>query len=164
MNAVTIRAGRKGDLTNVLQLVKELAEYERAPHEVINNVALMERDGFGPTPVFSFFVAETSLKIIGISLYYYRYSTWKGKRLYLEDIIVTAQYRGQGIGKLLFEQTMLKAVEDNCNGMSWQALDWNEPALNFYRKYGAKLEDGWLNGSLEPEQIHTLLNGSKAAR
>src|SRR5687768_17583950 len=99
---MNIREGQKEDLTRVLELIKELAEYERAPHEVTNTVALMENDGFGPNPVYGFFVAENESHIVGLSLYYWRYSTWKGKRLYLEDIIVTESQRGNGIGKLLF--------------------------------------------------------------
>lgn len=95
---VHIREGRKEDLPRVLELIRELAEYERAPHEVTNTIERMENDGFGPHPVFGFFVAENRQGIIGISLYYWRYSTWKGKRLYLEDIIVTEKERGTGVG------------------------------------------------------------------
>lgn len=154
---MTIREGRKEDLSRVLELVKELAEYERAPHEVTNTVQLMEEDGFGANPVFGFFVAEENNYIIGLSLYYWRYSTWKGKRLYLEDIIVTEKERGRGIGKLLFDRTMQKTIEEKCTGMMWQVLDWNEPAINFYKKYGAKLDDEWINCNLESAQIKTLL-------
>ena len=96
---ITIRPGRREDLPHALELIKELAEYERAAHEVINTVEQMERDGFGPQPIFGFIVAENELGIVGLSLYYWRYSTWKGKRLYLEDIIVTEKERGKGIGK-----------------------------------------------------------------
>jgi GNAT superfamily N-acetyltransferase len=154
---VTIRQGRKEDLPRVLELVKELAEYERAPHEVTNTVSRMEADGFGPHPVFGFFVAEKEKVIVGLSLYYYRYSTWKGRRLYLEDIIVTERERGHGVGKLLFDRTMKKVLEDNCTGMMWQVLDWNEPAINFYRKYGARMDDEWLNCHLEASQIEKIM-------
>src|SRR5436189_3374350 len=109
-----IREGRKEDLPRVLELIKELAEYERAKDEVINTVALMEQDGFGEKPIFGFFVAEYENHIVGLSLYYWRYSTWKGKRLYLEDIIVTENQRGKGLGKLLFDRTMQKTLEENC--------------------------------------------------
>src|SRR3954469_19587785 len=109
MTNYTIREGVKEDLIYVLKLVKELAEFERAPEEVVNTVELMERDGFGPNPVYGFFVAEDKEgTIVGISLYYYRYSTWKGKRLYLEDLVVTENERGKGVGKLLFERTLKK--------------------------------------------------------
>jgi len=154
---ITIRAGRKEDLPRTLELVRELAEFERAPHEVINNVALMEKDGFGPNPIFGFFVAENGNGIVGISVYYWRYSTWKGKRLYLEDIVVTESERGNGIGKLLFDRTMQHALDEDCSGMLWQVLDWNEPAINFYKKYGSKLDGEWINASLEREQLEKLL-------
>jgi GNAT superfamily N-acetyltransferase len=154
---MNIREGKKQDLTRVLELIRELAEFEKAPHEVTNTVALMEKDGFGANPIYGFFVAEDSGHIVGLSLYYWRYSTWKGKRLYLEDIIVTESQRGQGIGKLLFECTMQKALAENCTGMMWQVLDWNEPAINFYKKYGAKLDSEWVNCSLESSQIEVLI-------
>jgi GNAT superfamily N-acetyltransferase len=137
--------------------VRELAEYERALHEVTNTVSSMEADGFGPNPVYGFFVAEESGQILGLSLYYWRYSTWKGKRLYLEDIIVTERERGRGLGKLLFDHTMEKALEENCTGMMWQVLEWNEPAINFYKKYGSKLDGEWVNCHLEAAQIEALL-------
>ena len=156
-DAVTIRNGTIHDLPRVLELIKELAEYERAPHEVINTVALMEKDGFGPKPIYGLFVAENEKGIVGISIYYWRYSTWKGKRLYLEDIVVTQSERGKGIGQILFDRTMQHALEENCSGMMWQVLEWNEPAINFYKKYGAKFDGEWLNGSLEIDQIRKYL-------
>ncbi|MBA4057555.1 MAG: GNAT family N-acetyltransferase [Marivirga sp.] len=155
--SATIRNGKKADLPHVLELIKELATFEKAPHEVINTVELMEQDGFGPNPIYGFFVAELEGSIVGISLYYWRYSTWKGKRLYLEDIIVTEKVRGKGIGKLLFDRTMQHTLDQNCSGMMWQVLDWNEPAINFYKKYGSKLDGEWVNCTLEREQIQTLL-------
>ena len=154
---IEIRSGKIEDLPQVLQLVKELAEYEKALHEVTNTVALMEKQGFGEKPLFGFFVAEEDQKIIGISLYYYRYSTWKGKRLYLEDIVVTGSYRGKGIGHLLFEETMRFALKSDCSGMQWQVLDWNEPAINFYKKYQARLDNEWINCHLEANQISEFL-------
>jgi len=154
---MTTRKGRKEDLPQVLELVKELALFERAPHEVTNTVERMEFDGFGPNPIYGLFVAEHVDRIVGISIFYWRYSTWKGKRLYLEDIIVTESERGKGIGKLLFEKTMQHALDENCTGMLWQVLEWNESAINFYKRYGAKLDAEWTNGSLEAEQIKALL-------
>lgn len=153
----TVRKGRREDLPAVLDLIKELALYERAPHEVTNTLEQMEKDGFGEEPIFGFFVAESDNAIIGLSLYYWRYSTWKGKRLYLEDIIVTESERGKGIGKLLFDKTMQRALDANCTGMMWQVLDWNEPAINFYRKYGAKMDNEWTNCTLEASQIRELV-------
>ena len=159
MTAISIRIGTKQDLPRVLDLVKELALYERAPHEVTNTVERMEKDGFGPNPIYGLFVAENERGIIGISIYYWRYSTWKGKRLYLEDIIVTEKERGSGIGKLLFDRTMQHALDEECTGMLWQVLDWNEPAINFYKKYySAKLDGEWINCSLEVEDIKKILN------
>ena len=100
---------------------------------------MLEEDGFGTNPVFGFFVAEEDKLILGMALYYYRYSTWKGKRLYLEDIIVTQSHRGKGIGKMLFEEVMKKTLSENCTGMMWQVLDWNKPAIEFYGKVQYKI-------------------------
>ncbi len=158
MKSIVIRGGTREDLPAVLELVKELAEYEKALHEVVNTVDRMEVEGFGDHPVFGFFVAENGKDIVGLSLYYWRYSTWKGKRLYLEDIIVTNRERGKGIGKLLFDRTMQHSLDENCNGMMWQVLDWNEPAINFYKKYGAHMVQEWVNCSLERDQIKKLLS------
>ena len=154
---MVIREGKKSDLPRVLELVKELALFEKAPEQVTNTVAQMEVDGFGDNPTYGMYVAESNGAIVGISIYYYRYSTWKGRRLYLEDIIVTEAERGKGIGKLLFDRTMKKTLEDNCTGMMWQVLDWNEPAIDFYKKYGAKLDNEWINCNLESQQIRELI-------
>ena len=158
MSNVNIRIGTRQDLPRVLELIKELALYERAPHEVTNTVERMEKDGFGPNPIYGLFVAENDNGIVGISIYYWRYSTWKGKRLYLEDIIVTEKERGSGIGKMLFDRTMQHALDEQCTGMLWQVLEWNEPAINFYKKYNAKLDGEWINCSLESEDIRKILN------
>lgn len=152
-----IREGRKSDLPRVFELVQELAIFEKAPHEVTNTVQQMEEDGFGPRPVFGFFVAENSSGIVGLSLFYWRYSTWKGRRLYLEDIIVTESMRGQGVGKKLFDRTMQHTLDQQCTGMMWQVLEWNEPAINFYRKYGARLDGEWVNCHLEESEIRAYL-------
>jgi GNAT superfamily N-acetyltransferase len=162
MADIIIRKGTKEDLPAALDLIKELALYEKAPHEVINTVQQMEIDGFGANPIFGFFVGENERGVVGISIYYWRYSTWKGKRLYLEDIVVTEKERGAGIGKLLFDRTMQHALDENCSGMMWQVLDWNEPAINFYKKYyQAKLDNEWINCSLERSEIIELLKASK---
>jgi GNAT superfamily N-acetyltransferase len=144
----SIRKGTKADLPAALELIKELALFEKAPQEVTNTLSMMEEDGFGENPIFGFILAEVDGAIIGMSLYYYRYSTWKGKRLYLEDLIVTESKRGLGIGKLLFEETIEIAKKTNCTGMMWQVLDWNEPAINFYKKYNAHFDGEWVNCSL----------------
>ncbi|MFC5626706.1 GNAT family N-acetyltransferase [Algoriphagus winogradskyi] len=156
----TLREGKIEDLPRVLELINELALYEKAPEQVTNTIAMMEADGFGENPVFGMFVCEKNetAEIIGIAIYYYRYSTWKGKRIYLEDLVVTQSERGHGAGKLLFDRIMKKGLEENCTGMMWQVLDWNEPAINFYRKYGADLEAGWLNAHLQDYEIKKLLD------
>lgn len=150
---VQLRVARREDCPRLLELINELALYERAPQEVTVDLQHFKEAGFGNQPVWKAFVAETDGFIAGFALYYVRYSTWKGSRLYLEDLIVTEAMRGQGIGKLLFNRIMQEARELGFNGMSWQVLDWNEPAINFYKKYEAGLEAGWLNASLSTEQI-----------
>lgn len=146
---VNVRKGKKDDLPAVLELVKELAEYEKALDQVNNNVSQMEIDGFGENPVFGFLIAEDEDGIIGTSIYYYRYSTWKGRRLYLEDLVVTEKKRGTGAGKKLFEETLEVGKQTNCTGMMWQVLDWNEPAINFYKKYDTHFEDNWINCNID---------------
>jgi len=155
----TVRKGKKEDLPAILDLIKELALYEKAPDEVTNTLEMMEKDGFGPDPVFGFFVVEKEDNkiVLGTAIYYYRYSTWKGKRLYLEDYIITEKERGKGAGKLLFERVLAKSLEESCTGMMWQVLDWNEPAINFYKKYGAGMEEDWINCSLQAEEIRELI-------
>ncbi|WP_316831586.1 GNAT family N-acetyltransferase [Pedobacter aquatilis] len=148
-----IRMAVVEDCPRILELINELAVYEKAPEEVTVTLAHFADAGFGPNPVWKAFVAEVDGKIVGFALYYTRYSTWKGCRLYLEDFIVTEEYRGKGIGKVLFELVIEEAKKGNYNGMVWQVLDWNEPAINFYNKYQAQLEEGWLNASFSPEQI-----------
>ena len=152
MNAV-IREARLADCSRILELINELAVYERAPEKVTVTLAEFEDAGFGQKPVWKAFVAEVDETIVGFALYYVRYSTWKGCRLYLEDFIVTDSHRGKGIGKQLFDTIVLEAHEKGFNGMTWQVLDWNEPALNFYKKYEAGVEAGWLNGSLSKQQL-----------
>ena len=155
---INIRSGAKRDLPRVLELIKELALFEKASDQVSNTVERMEQDGFGAYPVYGFFIAEDGQEIVGLSLYYFRYSTWKGKRLYLEDIIVTENQRGRGLGKLLFERTMKFALEQGCSGMMWQVLNWNKPAIDFYKKYNARLDDEWLNGHLEAKEMESFFD------
>jgi GNAT superfamily N-acetyltransferase len=150
---ISIREARKEDCPRLLELIMELAVYERAPEEVTVTLAEFEEAGFGPKPVWKAFVAEEDQVIQGFGLYYVRYSTWKGCRLYLEDLLVTQEMRGRGIGKLLFDTLVEEAVNKGYNGMTWQVLDWNEPAINFYKKYNAHIEPGWLNAALSKEQI-----------
>lgn len=153
---ITIRIAIKEDCPRLLQLINELAVYEKAPEEVTVTLTEFEDAGFGSQPVWKAFVAETDGIIQGFGLYYVRYSTWKGCRLYLEDLLVTEEMRGLGIGKLLFDTLIEEAVNKGFNGMTWQVLDWNEPAINFYKKYNAHIENGWLNGALSKQQIQLL--------
>jgi len=145
--SISTRQGTIEDIPAIFELVKELAIYERALNQVTNNVEKMTRDY--NEKLYDFFVAESDSKIIGMSLYYYRYSTWKGKRLYMEDIIVTEDMRGNGIGKILFDATVAAAKQTGCTGMLWQVLDWNTSAVGFYRKYGTNFDNEWINCSLD---------------
>jgi GNAT superfamily N-acetyltransferase len=151
---VQIRFALEEDCGRLLELIHELALYEKAPEEVTVTLPEFVAAGFGDKPVWKAFVAEVDGLILGFALYYTRYSTWKGCRLYLEDFVVTESARGQGIGKLLFEAVMQEARDKGYNGMSWQVLDWNAPAINFYDKYNASLESGWLNASFSTDQIN----------
>jgi GNAT superfamily N-acetyltransferase len=148
-----VRKGVEADLPDVHTLIKELASYEKALNEVETTVDSMRKDGFGEDPVFGFYVAEVKGKIVGLSLYYYRYSTWKGKLLYLEDLIVLESYRRNGIGRKLMEATLKEAKQQNCNGLQWQVLDWNQPALDFYKQYNPVFDSEWINCRLSREQI-----------
>jgi len=146
---VTIRKGEREDLPQVFELMRELAIYENGLDQVSNTIERMEEDGFGNNPIYGLLVAEEEGQVIGSSIYYYRYSTWKGKRMYLEDLIVTESKRGLGAGKLLFEATLEVGRKTNCSGMMWQVLDWNEPAINFYKKYDTNFEEEWLNCNID---------------
>ncbi|UXX80271.1 GNAT family N-acetyltransferase [Reichenbachiella carrageenanivorans] len=140
-----LREGTAEDLPRLLELIYELAIYENAENQVSNTVERMKQDGFGPSAVFGFFVVEIDGVLVGAAVYYWRYSTWKGKRIYLEDLIVTDTYRGQGIGQLLFDQVIAHGKAEGASGMMWQVLDWNESAINFYKKYQASFDEEWLN-------------------
>lgn len=148
MAAITIRNVRREDCPRLLELIKELAEYEKAPDEVTVTLEQFTDAGFGENPVWKAFAAVDGDTVIGFALYYIRYSTWKGCRLYLEDLLVTESYRGQGIGKLLFDRLLQEARDKNYNGMVWQVLEWNEPAINFYKKYEASFDPEWWNASI----------------
>jgi len=153
---LNIRPAIAADCPRILELINELAVYERAPEEVTVTLEHFIEAGFGKNPVWKAFVAEVEGRILGFALYYTRYSTWKGCRLYLEDFIVTEEYRGKGIGKVLFEKVIEETKNGNYSGMVWQVLDWNKPAINFYNKYKAQLEEGWLNASFSKEQVNAF--------
>ena len=140
-----IRRAVKEDCPRLLELIQELATYEKAPDEVTVMPEHFEESGFGKNPVWWAFVAEIDGEVMAFALYYIRYSTWKGQRMFLEDILVTQKMRRQGLGAALFERLIIEAKEKNFNGICWQVLDWNEPAINFYKKYNVKFDNEWVN-------------------
>ena len=155
---INIRRAVKEDCPRLLELIQELADYEKAPNEVTVTLEHFIESGFGEKPVWWAFVAPSPSPkergpggeaIHGFALYYIRYSTWKGQRMYLEDILVTNEMRGKGIGKLLMDRLIKEAKEKNLHGITWQVLDWNEPAINFYKKYNAGFDPEWVNCSLK---------------
>lgn len=146
---ILIRKAEKEDIPEIINLVKELAEFEKAPQEVINTGEDMINDGFANHQLFGSFVAIHKNEIIGFALYYYRYSTWKGKCLYLEDLYIKEPYRRSGAGKKLFDKIIEKAKTENCKRINWQVLDWNINAINFYDKFNAKYDKEWWNGYID---------------
>lgn len=155
MQQITLRRAVREDCPTLLAMVRELAEFERAPHEVTVTLEHFTESGFGPQPVWWAFVAEENGTIQGFALYYIRFSTWKGQRLYLEDIYIRPEKRGQGIGTQLFDALVQEMRERHLHGMVWQALEWNTAALNFYRKYNARFDTEWVNCSIEGNKRNT---------
>lgn len=148
---ITIRRAERRDCIRIRELVYELAVYEKAPHEITVSQEHFEDSGFGNNPVWWGFVAEVDGKVEAFALYYIRFSTWKGQRMYLEDILVTEKMRGHKIGEKLFERLIEECKEKKFNGMVWQVLNWNEPAINFYKKFNTSFDDEWINGSISFE-------------
>jgi GNAT superfamily N-acetyltransferase len=142
---IKIRKAVKEDCARILELVKELAAFERAHKEVSVSLEHFEMSGFGYKPVWWAFVAEVDGKVQGFALFYIRFSTWKGQRMYLEDFYVTDEMRGKGLGKLLFEKLIQEAKRRKLNGIQWQVLEWNESAINFYKKYKTAFDSEWVN-------------------
>lgn len=149
MNDITIRPAVKEDCPRLMELVQELAEYEKEPDAVTVSMEHFIESGFGKQPVWWAIVAELDGEVAGFALYYIRYSTWKGQRIYLEDLIVTEEHRGKGMGKMLLDELMRIAKDKQYSGMMWQVLDWNEPAIKFYEKYDAQFDAGWLNVNVD---------------
>lgn len=143
-----IRPGTPDDIPAVHELIVELAIYERAEGEVENTLEELKADGFGPDSIYELLVVEQDGVVQGMALWYVKYSTWKGRCGYLEDLVVRASHRGKGMGKALFEAVATTCAERNYRRMEWQVLDWNEPAIEFYQSLGATLDPEWMNGKL----------------
>lgn len=142
----------------VLNLIKELAVFEKEPDAVVITVEDLETDGFSENPLFHTFVAEVDNKIVGIALYYYRYSTWKGKTIHLEDLIVNEKMRGSGVGFALYSAIIKQGKKENVRRIEWNVLDWNTPAIDFYQKSGAKVFDDWRTVQMDEQGIEEFLN------
>ncbi|WP_026703914.1 GNAT family N-acetyltransferase [Flavobacterium soli] len=155
---MNIRKGTKQDIYSVLNLIKELAVFEKEPDAVVITVEDLERDGFSATPLFHTFVAEVDAKIVGVALYYYRYSTWKGKTIHLEDLIVNEKMRGKGLGFALYSEVLKQGKRDNVRRVEWNVLDWNTPAIDFYEKSGAKLLETWRVVQMDEKGIEEFYN------
>ena len=159
---MNIRKGEKKDMKLVLELIQELAIFEKEPDAVVVTVADLERDGFGDNPLFYTFVAEVDGEIVGAALYYYRYSTWKGRTIHLEDLIVREKMRGSGLGFALYSEIIAQGKKDSVRRIEWNVLDWNAPAIDFYKKSGAKILDDWLVAQMDENGIDNFLkNNSK---
>lgn len=156
MDSTQIRKGTPEDIPELLALIKELAVFEKAEGEVIMTEDQLLKDGFGSNKQFDFIVAEENNNILGIALYFYKFSTWKGRVIHLEDLIVKQNLRQNGIGTMLFEAVMKIAKKEKAQRMEWQVLDWNEPAIKFYDKYKTEYGNEWLNSRLTYEQLQSL--------
>jgi ribosomal protein S18 acetylase RimI-like enzyme len=167
---MNIRKGNPEDMKAVLGLIQELADFEKEPDAVLITVDDLVRDGFGPTPLFHVFVAEVesdpsdseqTKEIVGIALYYYRYSTWKGKIIHLEDLVVKDKMRGTGLGYALYTEIIKQGKRDNVRRIDWHVLDWNTPAIEFYEKSGAKVLKDWHVVQMDKVGIDTFLEKNK---
>lgn len=150
---VVIREGFKNDMPAVLELIKELAAFEREPDAVVVTVEDLINDGFGKNPLFKTFIAEYQGEIVGMALFYNRYSTWKGKTIHLEDLIVKEDKRQLGIGKALYDAVLKYALNENVRRVEWVVLDWNKPAIDFYKKSGATILETWETVQMNEENL-----------
>ncbi len=155
-----IRKGTPTDMPAVLSLIKELAVFEKEPDAVVVTVDDLVRDGFSENPLFHCFVAELEEQIIGIALYYYRYSTWKGKTIHLEDLIVQEKHRGIGVGMALYKEIIKQGKKDGVRRMEWAVLDWNQNAIDFYVKTGAKVLSDWRLVQMDEQAIEAFLKSN----
>ncbi|WP_298221393.1 GNAT family N-acetyltransferase [Flavobacterium sp.] len=157
---MTIRKGRREDMPAVLDLIRELAAFEKEPHAVVVTVEDLERDGFGDDSLFYTFVAERNHEIVAMALYYYRYSTWKGKTIHLEDLIVKEEMRSSGLGFALYTEVIVQAKKDGVRRIEWAVLDWNIPAIEFYKKSGAKVLEDWRVAQMDENGIDAFLKSN----
>jgi GNAT superfamily N-acetyltransferase len=157
-----IRKGNKEDVSQMFRLVKELAEFERAPEAVVNTETQMLEDGFGKEAIYRVFVAEDTVtnEVVGMALYYTAYSTWKGKMLFLDDLVVTEKYRRYGIGRKLINAFLNEARELGVNQVRWQVLNWNAPAIEFYKSLGAELDPEWITCKMSNQDIAAYLQST----
>ncbi|CAM3932940.1 MULTISPECIES: GNAT family N-acetyltransferase [Flavobacterium] len=164
---MNIRKGNRNDMQAVLDLIQELAEFENEPDAVLVTVDDLVRDGFGPTPLFQVLVAEIDddanttsegKQIVGMALYYHRFSTWKGKTIHLEDLVVKEKMRGTGLGYALYSEILKQGKKDGVRRVEWNVLDWNTPAIEFYKKSGAKIMDGWLVVQMDEQGINEFVD------
>ncbi|MDN3596172.1 GNAT family N-acetyltransferase [Zunongwangia endophytica] len=155
---IEVRKAAKEDMPAVLELINELAEFEKEPDAVEVSVADLERDGFGERPLFECFVAETDGKIEGMALFYYRYSTWKGKTIHLEDLVVREEFRGKGLGGALYNQVIEYSRAQGCKRTEWVVLDWNTKAVEFYKKTGATVFDEWRTVQMDEAAMQSFCN------
>ena len=155
-----IRHGDKKDVPGIMKLVRELAEFERAPEAVVNTEEMLLHDGFGKNPLYKVIIAEAydTNEVIGMALYYTAYSTWKGKMLFLDDLVVTESYRRYGIGRKLINEFLLDAKEQGVNQIRWQVLNWNTPAIEFYNSLGVEMDAEWITVKMSKEQIATAVS------
>lgn len=158
---MNIRKGTFEDMSAVLNLIKELATFEKEPNAVVVTIADLERDGFGESPLFYTFIAEQDNEIVGMALYYYRYSTWKGRTIHLEDLIVKEKMRGSGLGFELYKKVIAQGKCDGVRRIEWNVLDWNTPAIEFYEKSGAKILKDWLVAQMDENGIAIFLEKNK---
>lgn len=160
---MTIRSATPADVAQILAFIRALAVYERAPHAVTATEERLLQDGFGPRPFYRCLIAEHDGQAAGFAFYFFNYSTWKGRPgIYLEDLFVEPAFRGRGIGKALLQAVAADALEEGCERLQWEVLDWNTPAIDFYRAMGADFLDEWRNVRLEGEALARLARGPKA--
>ncbi len=157
----TIRKAKKEDAKSILELIQHLADFEKEPEAVVLTVQEIKQDGFGQQPLFQTLIAEVDKKVVGMALYYYRYSTWKGKTIHLEDLIVFESYRKQNIGRALYDRVLQQAYKEKVRRVEWNVLDWNTPARDFYINTGAQILKGWEVVQMDEERLVTYINNSK---